>query len=111
MGVAFGYQLPSPGPHNAISADLRGAVWVGTGLAAGFGAWRTLDWWYFALLMLMPMALLASSLVAWVDAIIPGPPPGDPVAWYRASWYLLLIFAVWYATSGGRHNGAARRGD
>lgn len=47
-----------------------------------------------AALVVPPTIWLCSLLTAWVLDVWPGPPPGDPVGWYRAGFYGAMIALV-----------------
>ena len=89
---------PDP-PGSVLHAILmpwgRAALWIGTALAATVtapfvrGSNRGLG-----LLIVAPALHLLSYLWAWLVELIPGPPPGDPLGWYRATFYFMLVMFV-----------------
>lgn len=96
IGTLTGQSLDRPGAwHALLPTGIRVTLWLGAAIAALITAcsvrWSPLG---LGLLTVAPMIYLVSYLSAWVLELIPGPPPGDPGGWYRASIYAVLVAFV-----------------
>lgn len=82
--------------HELIPSQVRGALWVGTGLLAVVYAWRPRgmsDALGFAALYLAPAIRVLSYGVATILAALPGHHPGA----YDNAWRFLVIYAAMVA--------------
>lgn len=81
--------------HLLWPAGVRATIWCVAAVAAAISApserWSNIG---LGLLTVPPMITVCSYLTGWVYDLIPGPPPGDPGGWYRASYYVAMIALV-----------------
>ncbi len=95
---------PAPAPipsvvHLLIPAEITGAMWIVSGLAAiVLAPWDRGSDWASALLIVQPGLRLVSYLAGWIVELIPGPPPGDPSGWYFAAIYLIMMLSTRYVS-------------
>ena len=83
-----------------IPGDIRGGVWIGTGLFAIMSGLRS-KWTNVALglLNIMPILRLSSYLIAWFDSFVDANLPGSAFndGWYFASMYLVQVCYILFA--------------
>lgn len=89
----------TPDPPSVLHAVLtpwaRAALWMATAAVAAFTApFQRVSNTGLGVLILAPALHLLSYLWAWLMELIPGPPPGDPLGWYSAAFYFMLVMFV-----------------
>lgn len=106
--IMFGWSVHSGVSASNVSgawdtfwpAEPRAAVWYATGAYAIYAAiTRRHKNLALALLIVMPAIRMSSFLTAWVVALVPGLPEGQPNGWYFAFFYLIMILLVWYVAT------------
>lgn len=86
--------------HTYWPAEPRAAMWYATGAYAMYAAVRRRHKnLALAFLVVMPAIRMSSFLTAWVVALVPGLPEGQPQGWYSAAFYLVMILLVWYVAT------------
>ncbi|MGJ6980018.1 hypothetical protein ACSDQ9_05735 [Aestuariimicrobium soli] len=99
LSVAVGASSPRSDSlwHLVIDYRLRAAGWVATGaLALASSRWHRLSNLALALATVMPMIRLTSYIGAWIVALIPGPPPGNPTGWLSSLYFVAVLALVLY---------------
>lgn len=84
---------PVPAPLYAfLPLWLQVGLWWGpAAIAIAVSTHERWSLWGIGLMQAGPIAFGASSLGAWILALIPGPPPGDPRGWVSATFYALMV--------------------
>lgn len=96
VGVTTGVAPDIPTAwHLTVPGVWRMLLWLAVAAVAVVTApserWSNLG---LALLAAPPAIHLLSYLWAWLMALIPGPPPGDPIGWYRAAFHAAMLALV-----------------
>ena len=103
LGIGVGEGLHRPPAdaslwHLLLPDQLRAGIWIVSGLLAVVASmWQRLSPLALALLVVAPMIRITSYGWAWLMALIPGPPPGHPTAWYVLATQTMLLASVLFA--------------